>query len=556
MKYAQTHSRLCRYYSTNSSKLNKVVICGGGIAGLSAAWFLKQYRPHLAITVIEQHSHLGGWVHSNRLTSGYGLTTELTRVHHKPIKKPYPVIKHLVEIGPRTLRPSGIVGASTLEMIYSLGLSDTIMTVSKTSPAAKNRFIYYKNALNQLPATLFGMLTSKQPILKGMLKSLIKEPFQPKRSIQNTLDSVNDETIESFVVRRLGKDAADHLVSAIVHGIYAGDISKLSARSTINFLWEMEQSFGSITAGILASLVGLKPKTTSTDLNTEAFKTMLQQSDARKFIESVQATASIYSFRGGMQTLTDRLVHRLKELGVTFLQAKCTHLNHKPDCIQVQLNNGLTLDADHVVSAVSSQVLAQLLLPSDMTDIMTYNPSVTVGVVNLVYKGADALPVQGFGYLVPRSETANTDIIGCIFDSSALPDQDSPQDFTRLTVMMGGHMFAKKFGFAPNDKENADLVSGNQLSRKLEKIAVETVQAHLNIPVEKLDAVKAVVLKECIPQYQVGHADRVARLMKYMESDYSGRISLCGSSYYGVGVNDCVHGSRMAVSRLLELNTE
>ncbi|KAH6584457.1 hypothetical protein BASA60_000961 [Batrachochytrium salamandrivorans] len=183
--------------------LQRVVVVGGGISGLSTAWFLKQHHPHLHVSVVEQSKHLGGWVHSVKLPLTASCTdgsADLNTVRSAPVH-------HLVETGPRTLRPGGTAGASTLEMIHSLDLSSDILMVSKSSPAAKNRFIYFDNKLNQLPHSLLGMLTTSQPIFKGVLGSLLREAFQLRQPVSNIQKSVatlgntddhGDESVESF----------------------------------------------------------------------------------------------------------------------------------------------------------------------------------------------------------------------------------------------------------------------------------------------------------------------------------------------------------------------
>jgi oxygen-dependent protoporphyrinogen oxidase len=162
---------------------------------------------------------------------------------------------------------------------------------------------------------------------------------------------------------------------------------------------------------------------------------------------------------------------------------------------------------------------------------------VDVGVVNLTYAG-DVLPVQGFGYLIPSSEPS--DILGVVFDSCALPEQDasSGKPITRVTAMMGGYMFRDKFG-------DPDKVA----PEKLKAIAVESIKRHLAVADAPISS-RVTIQQKCIPQYTVGHRERLMELMEVINEKYHGKLSLVGSSYVGVGVNDCIRGAKDVASAL------
>ncbi|KAJ3410455.1 hypothetical protein HDV05_003717 [Chytridiales sp. JEL 0842] len=474
---------------------NRVVVLGGGVSGLSAAWYLAKSLPAASeITVLESSSRFGGWVHTS---------------HDQG---------HLFELGPRTLRPVGEQGTVTLDMVYRLGLQDKVLAVPKSSPAAKNRFIYYNDQLNKMPSSLKGLLLQAPPVMKGVLPAILREPFvKPTKA--------NDESIHQFISRRFSKAVAENIVSAIIHGIYAGNIKELSVRSTLGFLWDHERRHGSVTRGLLASA--------NTSAGTQEG---LYVPEALPFISKIKQS-SVYSFKGGMQTLTDALVkslqteHRNVKL-LTNTAASKVEINDTP---VVHINNGPTLSADHIISSLPAFGAAPIL-PSKIGRILETIKFVDVAVVNLSFSG-NVLPVQGFGYLIPSSQKA--DMIGVVFDSCTLPEHDTPgQPETRVTAMMGGHMFQEKFG-------DPDSVSHD----KLKQIAVESIRKHLGITDTPI-AWKVSVQRKCIPQYTVGHRERLLDVKDILETEYSGKLSLVGSSYVGVGVNDCV-GNAMDVALAL-----
>ena len=196
------------------------------------------------------------------------------------------------------------------------------MSVAKSSDAAKKRFIWHKVTLNELPSTLMGFLLMSPPVTNGLILSLLKEPFVKKAS-------ATDESIESFVVRRFGRSVSDNLVSAVVHGIYAGDISTLSVRSTMRFLWDMEHKYGSVVGGIVSSLFSSNESDRIVSLLDDA-------SEEFKFIRNIKDTASIYSFKNGLQTLTDCLYDTLKNDGVEFINSSCTGLTYGNNLVNVK----------------------------------------------------------------------------------------------------------------------------------------------------------------------------------------------------------------------------
>lgn len=127
----------------------------------------------------------------------------------------------------------------------------------------------------------------------------------------------------------------------------------------------------------------------------------------------------------------------------------------------------------------------------------------------------------------------NLPILGIIFDSCCFKMDGQ----TVLTVMCGGQWFDKWFGKNPTEEMILD-------------IALSQVKNILKID-DKPDHHKVSILKNCIPQYVVGHHDRVERIRNYIK-DRKLPMSLCGASYDGVGVNDVILSARYAVDKIVE----
>ena len=169
-----------------------------------------------------------------------------------------------------------------------------------------------------------------------------------------------------------------------------------------------------------------------------------------------------------------------------------------------------------------------------LAKILATGPTVTVGLVNLYFPPTpEPLHPPGFGYLLPRTTSflSNPErALGVIFDSDTISGQDIyPDDHvprgTKMTVMLGGHWW--------NDFDQ--LPTEHELSR----MALSVLRRHLHIHIDPT-IIQASIQKECIPQYPVGHNQTMMQLRTVLRQVHGGRIRVAGSSYTGVGVNDCV----------------
>ncbi|XP_077048130.1 protoporphyrinogen oxidase isoform X5 [Agelaius phoeniceus] len=203
---------------------------------------------------------------------------------------------------------------------------------------------------------------------------------------------------------------------------------------------------------------------------------------------------------------------------------------------------GATLTADHVVSALPASALARAL-PAEAEPLareLRAIPAASVAVVNLQYEGA-ALPVTGFGHLVPSSE--DPALLGIVYDSVAFPEHDGTPatpggTSLRLTVMLGGAWFQQSFG-------DPALVAPELLLSR----ARAAVSEHLGLAGTPKNAIVR-VQQDCIPQYTLGHWERLERIQRFLKEQEL-PLSLIGASYSGVSVNDCIAGAREAVAKIL-----
>ena len=182
----------------------KVVILGGGISGLSAAWGLRTQYPAAKITLIEKQNRLGGFIETSR-EGGF-----------------------LFEKGPRTFEYSR--SSHLLSLIHDMGLSEELIFAD---PRARQRYLWLDGRLRSLPS-----------LVLSLLPGLLLEPYRKKKML-------DDESIYDFATRRFGKKIAEKLFDPLTLGIYGGDIHKLSIRSCFPYLWQLERESKSLLFSVL-----------------------------------------------------------------------------------------------------------------------------------------------------------------------------------------------------------------------------------------------------------------------------------------------------------------
>ncbi|XP_047488368.1 protoporphyrinogen oxidase-like [Penaeus chinensis] len=461
-----------------------VTVLGGGISGLAAAHYLRTINPSSRIVVLEASHRLGGWIDSTKHNDGV-----------------------VYEGGPRTLRVVGNAGANTLALAESLGLRDKVRSVRYGEPSAKNRMIKVNGSLHKLPNSLKTALTKIPPFSKPLALSAISD-LRAKKVLSD------DESLFSFVNRRFGPDVAKYAIDPLARGVFAGNARDLSVKALAKRMHEVEQKHGSVLKGFIKDRKNAEkpdPGLAKCDL--------VQQARKEKW--------AVWSLQDGLETLVKTLAESLEQDGVEIrrntpvlgIQGNQRHL--------VVQTNGEEIHTERVISCLPANHLSQVVsdLDTDLSIILSRIPFVTVAVVTLEYTG-DRLNEQAFGYLVPSTEPSK--VLGVIFDTCTF----SQGDRTILTVMMGGYWFKQYFGESPTPESFLD-VALKEVESVL-KIKEAPVRHNVNI------------LKDCIPQYIVGHSEMVINARKLIRHSKIPLV-LAGNSYDGVGVNDAVMSAKKAV---------
>lgn len=465
-----------------------IAVIGGGLTGLSSAFHLSRRFPDASITLFEKHHRLGGWVRSERVDVG-------------------PSQQMVLEAGPRTIRPSA---KSILELVHLLGLKDSLITVPRTAAAAQKKFLCIPEdgRIQPLPASISSLVMS--PFRSILLSAVLREPFRQA----NRAPGSTDESVDSFMTRRFGKDFARTFGSALVHGIYAADSRKLSVRAAFPLLWEAEErGWGSATLGLLRSI---------------------QEEDVAYYemghIPSNMNSVSVFSFRNGISTLTDALKNYLMQQPNVQILSDTSVTSLDVNETEIQINKGM-LKPSHVVSTIPLPAL-QKILPS--LPHLTANPSSSVTLINLVFPvPPNTFHPPGFGYLIPRPQDdyspSTPGILGVIFDSCSLSSQDTPttnNSFTKITVMLGGpHPLTEDHTKIP--------------------VVISQLEKHFGTKLPTPVLARTYHHDKCIPTLTPGHLDRMAELKGVLKSGvWRGRLEVIGAGVGGVSVSDCVDSGK------------
>ncbi|KAK7743688.1 oxygen-dependent protoporphyrinogen oxidase [Diatrype stigma] len=557
----------------NSKQPKRIAVLGGGITGLTTAHYLARYAgPDVHVTLYEASDRLGGWIDSAPVPAaapsadGGSVEDGAGDV--------------LLQQGPRMLR----TGAKShryddlvlYDVIASLNLQDKIR--HPTGP--NNRYIFYPDHLVKLPSSglegarvVWDALVNpeKEPLWEGLIPMGVRYMDLSSRGKMNamsaadndlagllalqgrTIAAAEDESVGAFLTRAFGggdeprNDKPVHnLVSAMLHGIYGGDVWRLSARHTIfDRLW-----YGTV-APRPPGQVWMPRK--DLFLLYELMDGGEGLSDnATEIVRLAEGAVddgwSLLAFEDGLGTLVRALVRDLeKRPNITIRRGEpVTSLDYKDDHVMVataKTAEDKPAQFDHVISTIFSKHLAGLVQHDDvpLLSALAETHAVTIMVVNLWYPGRDLLAENhGFGYLVPDSAPDNDEgALGVLFDSDLDPtspaanpnhkhrEEESPSPSpsppgTKLTVMLGGHHWD---GWACFPDEAAGI-----------EMAKSVVYKHLGIHPGEPAQARTKLCRDCLPQHFVGHRDRMEEAHFQLAAAFQGRLSVAGSSYTTVGV--------------------
>ena len=354
-----------------------VLVLGAGISGLATAYGLLQRGA--TVEMFDAGPRAGGVIGTRHRNGA------------------------LVERGPNSaLDTSPLIN----ELLDGLGIRDQRV---EASAVAATRFIVRGGRLVALPTSPGAFLTTRA-FSRAAKWKLVREPFVPAAPADA------EESIGDFVRRRLGSEFLDYAIDPFVAGVYAGDPERISVRAAFPRLYALEQKYGSLIKG---QILGARER--------------------RKSGEKAKNAAGSFSFRGGMQSLTDALAASVGRIE-TSVTVRRIELGTDGNWTVAGARGGdpVLRRARAIVLAVPAFEAAKLLreLWPAATKGLNAIPYAAVASVATAYRRADvAHPLAGFGFLVPKKESRR--ILGSLFSSSMF-DGRAPHGIVLLTTFVGG----------------------------------------------------------------------------------------------------------------------
>lgn len=469
--------------------MRRAVILGGGIAGLATAVQIRARASpeELELRVLEATPRPGGNIrteHSDGFILEWGPNGYLDNV---------PAMGRLV----------GRVGLAS--------------EIRKADDRAGKRYLFRNGRLHLLPSGPLAFLASPVLSLPGRLRVFF-EPFAEARP-QGV-----DETIHDFASRRIGREAAEVLIDAMVSGVFAGDTRVLSLASAFPKMAAMEAEHGSLVRAMIARMgERRRARRRAAELAASGEST----AELTRPGGPAGPGGTLTSFRTGLETLIHGLA---KELGAAVeVDAAPRGIEHHPDggapAWTVIGADGERIEADAVVVATPA-ARAQPLLARVDAELGEEVDGVPTAGLAVVAQGFDAASIggapDGFGFLIPRSQGLRS--LGCLWDSSIFPGR-APAGSVLLRVMIGGAHDPQAVTLG--DDELLAIVR-RDLATTMGLTAEPTLTRIFRHPAG-------------IAQYEQGHQARLDRIEARL-AELPG-LWVAGSSYHGIAMNACAEAA-------------
>jgi len=484
--------------------MKHIVIIGGGIAGLGAAYKIRRAADagcDVTFTLVEKDDRLGGKIHTDIAQDPDGGTyiadggsdaflTDKTAVH-------------------RVARLLDIFDEET----------GTLDDVKKTFIVKDGRLVEMPDGIMMFaPTKLVPMATTSLYSWPAKFRMALDLVIPRKsRWAEGEKAQDHDETLESFVVRRMGREALDRLAEALIGGVNGSDPANMSLAATYPMLLEMEQKHGSLVLGFLEQR-----------RKVEEMK--------KKYPPKPGAKRRTFfsSFKLGLQFVIDRMADAAGRDHIRTGVA-ATALSHDGDAWRVTLSTGETLEADAVIVASEAWATAELLRESQpaIADLVGTIPCSSSATVILAFDEADCpFDKAWHGILTPAVEKRA--LTGVSLMSSKWPER-APKGRVLLRGFLGG----------PRDQAVLEK-SDEELIELARTQMVDLIRVR---PDATPRYAKIFRWPGGMPQYTLGHLDRVDEIER-LQAGVAG-LALAGNAYRGVGVPNALESGERAVTKVL-----
>ena len=572
-----------------------VTIVGGGLTGLTAAYYLGHAKPEWNITLYEQAPRFGGKIQTQRVDD------------------------FVVELG-----PDSYLGRKTemTDLIYDLGLGDTLVS-NETGQA----FVYDKGSIHPIPGgSIMGIPTEMMPFVKATLISwpgklragldYFKKPYQ--------LDKNGDVSIGHFFKYHLGQEMMDKLIEPLLAGIYGGDIYKISLLSTFPHFIQVEQKYGNMVKGMMAAKMGHskagvskaakgavaegdvpragkgimtdrqfesheaksnQTASTNTSSNSSGHATNTsphrQTSKVQADMVSRKGTAAqsgmFRQLTGGLESVITAIVDAMPSNVNLYTGTLVSNIRYVEGMYAIDVENSgndacgcqshsksirtasinaekrveasdsntdsaieVLLDkapamADHVIIATPPATYNQWFKDDEGFDFLRSMEQSSCAIAIMAFdKATFDGDLKGSGLLITRN--TDTPLTACTILNQKWP-QTTPDDKIVLRVFIG--------------KPGNDVVEHLD-DKELSELAVKEIQRIMNFAAQP-EWVRINRLIHCMPQYNVGHRAGITAVREHVAKHYP-NLHLIGTPFDGIGIPDGVKQAKELVQSIVDSN--
>ncbi|WP_100330274.1 protoporphyrinogen oxidase [Bacillus xiapuensis] len=456
-----------------------VLVIGGGITGLAAMYELQKWkqekRSDVRLILAESAGELGGKIRTVKAGS------------------------FVMEAGADSMVTRK---AQAMRFIEELGLNDEVVY-----NATGRSFIYSEGELKPIPAdAVFGIPASLKSLAESPLISAEGKVAALKDFYTKNHSFTKSDSVGSFLEHFLGKELVEKQIAPVLSGVYSGKLSELTIASTLPYLVDYKERYGSIIKGF------------------EANKEKFLGGGERKFL----------SFKNGLGSLIRAYEERMKQVDI-LKKHTATRIRRGNGRYQVTFANHEIIEADDIILSIPHTAAAKLFDDPALAE--EFSSLKTSSLIS-VYLGFDVpdslLPAEGTGFIAANQDELSCN--ACTWTSRKWAHTSSE-----------GRLLVRLF-YKSSHPSYRQLKEMNK--EELLQVALHDVNKSLGITEDPVVS-EVTHWTDSMPNYIKTHHQHVSALENALAASYPG-IWLSGCSYYGVGVPDCIENGRKTAQKIIK----
>ena len=459
--------------------MKTVVVIGGGITGLSTMYYVqkevKEKSLDVRLILIEAEKTFGGKIHT---------------VYDEGF---------IIEAGADSIV---VRKENIMSFIKEINLEEQV-----EYNATGKSFLHTDKGLKLIPEdSMFGIPRSLESLAKTELISAEGKVEALKDFYTKNETFTKDDSVGSFLESFLGKELVENQIAPVLSGVYSGDAYDLTIASTLPFLIDYKNKYGSIIGGLEAN----KGK-------------------------SKRSTVKFLSFKSGLSAIIDRLEELLVDSVEMVKGVQAEKIEKRTDRYKITLANGENIEADFLVLTTPDSVSKQLLNDAELNKEFDQFKNKSLISIYLGFDIPDSeLPKDGTGFIVTKS--SNLTCGACTWTSRKWMHTS---DNNRLLVRL----------FYKDSSPQYERLS-NMTEAELAEVALADIKMSLGLTGKPVTS-EVTKWHEKMPHYHMAHHQIVQSLKVKMEKNFP-NIILAGASYYGSGIPDCIANGEHTAQVIME----